>query len=228
LSLNQIDKALPDFDQALALNRLNEQARAARGLALLMKGNTAEGLPDIDAVLEKDPANRVALIGRGLAMITSGQLDRAIVALNQVVGKSKDDMVARLLRARVFLARGDTRSAMSDVNSILDVRPGDAQALALRGMTWSAMREYSKALDDLNQAIAKQETVENYLARAKVYEAKNDIDNASADLRRATQFAPKNVFETLAQAQAKQKIQQLSKRVPCGSMGQAQNSGTCL
>jgi tetratricopeptide (TPR) repeat protein len=114
------------------------------------------------------------------------------------------------------------------VNSILGVRPGDAQALALRGMAWSAMREYSKALEDLNQAIAKQETVENYLARAKVYEARNDVGNAAADLRRATQFAPKNFFETVAQAQAKQKIQQLSKRVPCSSMGLAQNGGACL
>ena len=172
--------------------------------------------------------NRVALLGRGLAMIISGQLDRAIVALNQVVGKSTDDTVARLLRARVFLTRGDTKSAMSDVNAILGVRPGDAQALALRGMVWSAMREYSKALEDLDQAIARQETVENYLAPARVYEAKNDIEKASADFRRATEFPPKNVFETLAQTQAKQKIQQLSKRVPCGSMGRTEAGGACL
>ena len=136
-------------------------------------------------------------------MITSGQFDRAIVALNQVVGKSADDMVARLLRARVFLARGDTSSAMSDVNSILGVRPGDAQALALRGMAWSAMREYSKALEDLNQAIAKQETVENYLARAKVYEARNDVGNAAADLRRAC-LAAQQVGDGRAQHEGEQ------------------------
>ena len=95
-------------------------------------------------------------------------------------------------------------------------------------MVWSAMREYSKALQDLDQAITRQETVENYLARAKVNEARNDIEKASADFRRATEFAPKNVFETLAQAQAKQKIQQLSKRVPCGSMGRTEAGGACL
>jgi Uncharacterized enzyme of heme biosynthesis len=161
-------------------------------------------------------------------MITSGQFDRAIVALNQVVGKSADDAVARTLRARAFLAKGDANGAMPDLNSILAVRPGDPQALSLRGIAWSAMRDYSKALDDLNASIAKQEAVENYFARAAVYEAKNDIKNATADFRRATQLAPKSVFDVLAQANAKQKIQQLSKRLPCGSAGQTQNGGTCL
>jgi hypothetical protein len=73
-------------------------------------------------------------------------------------------------------------------------------------------------------AIDKQKTIENHLARAKVYEAQNDSPRATADYRRATELAPRNVFDSLAQANAKQKIQQLSKKVACGSRG----SGTCL
>ena len=42
LAMNDPNKSLVDFDQALALNQRNEQARAARGLALLMKGSSAE------------------------------------------------------------------------------------------------------------------------------------------------------------------------------------------
>jgi len=80
-------------------------------------------------------------------------------------------------------------------------------------------------LKDLNEAIERQETIESIYARAGVYEAQNDSQKASADYRRATELAPRSVFETLAQANAKQKVQQLSKRVPCGSMA---SSGTCL
>ena len=77
-------------------------------------------------------------------------------------------------------------------------------------------------------AIEKQETVENLAARAAVFEAQNDVDKASADLRRATQLAPRNVFEAAAQSAARQKLQQLAKRIPCGSVGSAKGDGTCL
>ena len=191
----------------------------------MLKGNSAEGLADINAVLERNPSNQIAVVGRGIALITSGQFDRAIVALNQVVGKAADDSVARTLRARAYLGKGDVSGAMADLDLILKARPGDAQALTLRGSVWSAMREYPKALKDLNEAIAHQETIENYYARARVYEAQNDSQQATADYRRATELAQRSVFESLAQANAKQKVQQLSKRVPCGSMA---GGGTCL
>ena len=61
--------------------------------------------------------------------------------------------------------------------------------------------------------------------RAQVYEAQNDAEKAAADYRRASELAPRSVFETNAQTNAKKKAQQLSKRVPCGDMA---GSGTCL
>jgi tetratricopeptide (TPR) repeat protein len=130
--------------------------------------------------------------------------------------------------ARAFLAKGDAAGAMPDLDSILAVRSGDVQALTVRGIAWSSMREYSKALDDLNQAIEKQETIENHVARGAVHEAQNNINKAAADFRRAAQLAPKTVFEAAAQNNAKKKAEQLSKRVPCGSGGQGKSSDTCL
>jgi tetratricopeptide (TPR) repeat protein len=223
MGLTQTDKALVDFDQALVLNPSNDVARAARGLALLLKGNNAEGLVDIKNALDRNPANETAELGQGFAMLVSGQYDRSIVALNQLIGKNAAlDPFARLLRARAYLAKKDTASAMTDLNQVLVARPNDADALRLRGITYSTMREFDKALDDLNKANALRETVEGYVARAGVYEAQNKVDLATNDYRRATQLKALNVFEGLAQAQSKQKVEQLSKRIPCTK------DGTCL
>jgi len=115
--------------------------------------------------------------------------------------------------------------AMSDLNYVLNLRPGFPDALALRGIAWSAMLDYSKARDDLDRAIVQKETVESYFARAKVHEALNNPKKATDDFRRATQLTPTSVFDVLAQAESKRKIQELSKRLPCGDSGQA---GTCL
>ena len=57
--------------------------------------------------------------------------------------------------------------------------------------------------------------MEGYFARATIYEAQNQVDMATRDYRRATELTAKNVFDILAQAQSKKKVEQLSKRVPC-------------
>jgi tetratricopeptide (TPR) repeat protein len=229
LSLRQLDKSLVDFDQALVLNPLNDPARAARGLALLMKGSNAEGLVDIKNVLDRNPNNRLAQVGQGLAMLVSGQYDRSIVALNQLVGTTVAlDSFARLLRARAYLGRKDIDSAMADLNAVLGKQPDNADGLLLRGIAWSTKHDYTRALDDLSGAIAHHETVEGYFARAQAYEAQNNPAKATKDYERATELAPKSVFDVAAQNQSKQKIKLLSKRLPCGGTVRVDADATCL
>jgi tetratricopeptide (TPR) repeat protein len=94
-----------------------------------------------------------------------------------------------------------------------------------RSLIWLAMNDLPKSLDDLNKAIARHETVENYFVRAKIYEAQNKFDKAADDYRHATQLPAATVFDLLAQNEARQKAQQLTKKVPCGN---SSGTGTCL
>ena len=52
------------------------------------------------------------------------------------------------------------------------------------------------------------------------------LDRAVADFRKATELSPKSVFDFLAQASAKKRIEQLGKRLPCGPG--SSSSDTCL
>jgi Tfp pilus assembly protein PilF len=80
-----------------------------------------------------------------------------------------------------------------------------------------------------SHAVAKHETVENYIARGRAYEASNDAARAASDFRHALQLAPQGIFNVAAQAAFKQKVEQLSKRVPCGSSGgSSDGKDTCL
>ena len=223
-----LDKALVDFDRALGLNAANDGARAARGLTLLLKGNSAEGLVDVRTALDRNPNNYIAQIGQGLAMLLSGQTDRALLALNQVVGKNTTyDGLARTFRARALIEKKDTAGALGDLNIALGQRPNDPDALLLRSLVWLSMRDFDKSLDDLNKAITQRETVENHYVRAKIYEAQNKFDKASDDYRRATQLPAATVFDLLAQAEARQKTQQLTKKIPCGNSSSG-TEGSCL
>jgi len=62
------------------------------------------------------------------------------------------------------------------------------------------------------------------MARARAYEGRNDPARAAADYRHAASLAPRGVFDTIAQAQAREKVKQLSKKVPCGGGAES----TCL
>lgn len=228
MALSQYDKALVDFDQTLLLNPADDVARAARGLTLLLKGNNAEGMVDIKNALDRSPNSLIAEMGQGLAMLVSGQNDRALLALNRIVGKDTFyESLARVLRARALLAKNDPAGALVDVNVALGKLPNQPDALQLRSLVWSAMHSYDNALEDINKVIAQRETVEAYLTRAKVYESQNKFDKATDDYRRATQLPPNTIFDLLAQVAAKQKTQQLSKKVPCGNSSHAPE-GTCL
>lgn len=228
VALHQYDKALVDFDQALTLSPTNDGARAERGLTLLLKGDNAEGMVDIKNVLDRNPSNQIAALGQGLAMLVSGQTDRALLALNQVVGKNSDyENLARILRARALLIKKDTAGALADVNIAISARPDDPVALLTRSLIWLATHDLNKSLDDLDKAIARHEAVENYFVRAKIYEAQNKFDKATDDYRRVTQLPAVTVFDVLAQAEARQKVQQLSKKVPCGNSASS-TAGTCL
>jgi tetratricopeptide (TPR) repeat protein len=96
-----------------------------------------------------------------------------------------------------------------------------------RRLAWLNENNYDRALDDLNRAIEGGASIASYSARASVYEAEGEGELALADLRKAAELKPKTVFDALSQAAAKQRAQQLGKRLPCGSAGAGMN-GSCL
>jgi regulator of sirC expression with transglutaminase-like and TPR domain len=145
-----------------------------------------------------------------------------------VIPKMADDHAARVLRARAYLGKNDTSDAMTDLNYVLTFTPENAEALTLRGEVRSSLHNYGPALTDLNLALDKQETVEGYFARGKIYEQQGDVPHATSDFRRSTELKPKGVFDLLAQADAKKRIQQMTKRLPCGNSSRAENDGACL
>ena len=89
--------------------------------------------------------------------------------------------------------------------------------------------DYTRALNDLNRAIEIDGAkIANYAARASVYEAQGKLDLAINDLRKAAELKPKTIFDTLPQAGAKQRAEQLAKRTPCGPAGRSNAGEACL
>jgi tetratricopeptide (TPR) repeat protein len=97
-------------------------------------------------------------------------------------------------------------------------------------VAWTKKREYSRALADLDKAISLEgvSKIEAHAARAGVYEAQGKAELAIAELRKATEVTPRNVFDGLTQANIKKRIEELGKRNPCGGAGRGTGGDTCL
>jgi tetratricopeptide (TPR) repeat protein len=95
----------------------------------------------------------------------------------------------------------------------------DSPDKVMAGCT-AVIEQHARKDEDLDQA-----NVESYYVRASVYQAQGKSDRAIADLRKAVEFAPTNPFEILAQANARKRIDQLTKNIPCSMPGEG---GSCL
>ena len=161
-------------------------------------------------------------------MLATGQTERAIAAFDQVIARGgAGDQYSYLFRGRAQMAKGDIDAAMIDFDRALAISPSSTDALLARGMAWTRKRNFESALKDLDQALSKDERVESYLARGRVYEEQGNAERAMADFRRATELPPKNVFDVIAQVDAKKRMDEINKRVPCGT-ARANGTDTCL
>jgi tetratricopeptide (TPR) repeat protein len=125
-----------------------------------------------------------------------------------------------------LMLKGEIDRAIVDLDRALKLKSDYGDALTVRGAAFLRKKEYARALEDLDRAVAlDQSGLESYLVRAQVHEAQGKTDLAIADLRKASQFPPRTAFELLAQAEAKRRIERLTKATPCPSTGDA---GTCL
>jgi Tfp pilus assembly protein PilF len=154
--------------------------------------------------------------------------ERAIVLFNEVIARVPESALGYELRGRAFLHKADLDRAREDLDQSLRLRPDEGHALAARAVTLLKMHDQTAALADVDRGITQEPGVEGYSVRAEIYEARGENDRAIADLRKATEVRPKSIFDFLAQVDAKKHMDDLAKRIPCGTSGRGGVGDSCL
>src|SRR5262249_40678896 len=191
------------------------------------KGRPIEAAGDFDRALEGNPSNAMAWAARGAALLLSGQLDRGIAALDRSIAGGSDP-VAYSLRGRALVAKGQVERGIADFDQALKLNPHLSDALVGRALAWTEKGSYERALADIDDALTARENIEGLYVRAQIYERQGKTDRAMADLKKAIDLAASNAFEVVAQANARKRLEQLAKLIPCGNISQAGDPGTCL
>ena len=142
LKIGQDDKAIADFDHALALNPSLSTVYNDRAIAFRRKGDFNSALADYNEAIRLKPRVHNFYLNRGLAYATNRQYEEAIADYKLALYYSPNSVPAfvalgdaHLQQGRESEALADYRQAMRRKGDLLKVYPSVSTKLAALGVT---------------------------------------------------------------------------------------------
>jgi tetratricopeptide (TPR) repeat protein len=168
LKLRELDRAIRDFDQAVALDPRNGAALKHRARAQTQAHHD----------------NAVALYG-------VRQYDRAIRDLDRAINFSPDHASSFNLRGLCYAALGETRRAIQDFDQAVQLDGNLAEAFVNRGNIFQSADKWERALADYSEAARlKPQDAYSLYSRGLVMRALGREAEAAVDIARAKEIEP--------------------------------------
>jgi lipoprotein NlpI len=190
----ELDKALADFNQAIALDPQDSYALTSRAFIWMQKGDDAKAAADLDALANRDPSDP-DLFGRGLAFFRGGRFAAAEKDFAAAVKKSPTQIKAIWLY--LAQAHGGVPSASADLGK-------NAAPFEGKGWPQPVIHLYTGKLDETQLFAAAQDPDEkkkrdqeceaNYYVAQKRLLAGNK-DGARELLKKASADCPRDFIE---------------------------------
>jgi len=159
------DRAITDFDRALALDQSSAWALLGRGDAYTWKKQTEDAAKDYARALEADPMFDIAqqrLIALHTAtakkQVAARQWRQALATLDPLLRPDESPSwifhkrEAHLLRSQVYAQTDKSQQAVDDLTTVLRVDPANRQALLLRAKLYERLRQGLSAKSDFERA----------------------------------------------------------------------------
>jgi tetratricopeptide (TPR) repeat protein len=185
-SQGDLEGALSDYDQAIALDPQNAQAFYRRAVARQTKGDWDGALADYNALLVIKPDDANAFSNRGFVRQTRGDLDGALADYTEALAHDPKIAVAYYNIGLIKVRRGDVDGGIEAYNRALDINPSLTRAYYNRGKAKSAEGNLEGAIADYTQALNLDPGIATaYLERGVARQGKGDFDGALGDYSQA-------------------------------------------
>ena len=147
------DRAIANYDQALALNPKYEDALVNRGVAHEKKGALDRAIADYDEAIKLEPKDAVAYNNRGNALLKKGDYDRAIADYDRAIKLDGKYVAAYFSRAIANEGKKRFDDAIADYGQVTKLQPQNAAAWNSRCWTRAIIGRLQEALGDCNEAL---------------------------------------------------------------------------
>ncbi|HEX6962837.1 MAG TPA: tetratricopeptide repeat protein [Lacipirellula sp.] len=213
------EKALQDFDEAIALEPEEDEHRLARADFNRQRGKLDEALQDIEELLKQDEENAGALLVKAQILREQEKLDEAIAVLDKATEIAPSAPGPYQERGEIYRIQGEAEKAIDQFNRVLQLQPGFMLTLIHRAEAYIAEEEYEEALVDIEAILKENPTLA--VAHALRAQALANLDRlpeaieAMEKLADATpeqpEFRMQLAFYYLYNKQAREAIQQYGK-----------------
>lgn len=186
-----LDGALGDFDEAIALNPAKATAYFNRGFLFNSLGKFEAAIHDFSEAIELLPDYDEAYFQRGNSYRQRGEFQRAVQDYSQAIRINPYCIKAYYKRADSRAELGDHPGALTDYSQVILRLPKDANAYCQRGIFLSQSGELEKAIEDFTSAIEHNPRLADaYFHRGYCLAQMGEAEKASKDFSEALLHDP--------------------------------------
>jgi tetratricopeptide (TPR) repeat protein len=154
LNLFDLDSAVKDFNQAVALYPSYADTFEARGRFYNIAGNATAALADFNIAISLDPNNPSLYNSRGIYWFGLGKLSSATEDFSLAIKFDPKHPSAYANRALSKLKMKKLGEALADADKSLELNPNDADHIETRGQILDAMGDTQKAILHFKRALS--------------------------------------------------------------------------
>ena len=187
----ELEAALKDYNQCIALNSRNAKCYSGRGNVYSDLGRYDEALRNYDIALKLKPDLADGYNGRGSVFGYKGQVDAAIRDFGRAIDLAPEFVQAYYNRANAYDAKGDLDAAIESYDRVISLRADHAKAYNSRGSVYDRKGEIDAAINNYDRAIGlSPDFAEAYNNRCSALDVKGQVDAAIKDCDKAIGLRP--------------------------------------
>jgi tetratricopeptide (TPR) repeat protein len=147
------DRAMEDFNQALARKPNHAPAFGNRGNCWYEKGDYDKALADFTSALRIDPAHLATLGHRGRPWMKKGNPTLALIDLNEGIRLAPNQAFFYQIRSAARRMNKDLDGAIADADEAIRLQPKLGEAYHSRSLALYQKGNRARALQDIEEAI---------------------------------------------------------------------------
>ena len=140
----EYDKALADFDKAIALGLENATVYGNRGMAYNGKGDYDRAMADFTKAIALDPKNATAYESRGTSYDSKGDYDKAIADFDQAIALDHN-AIAFMMRGSAYGKKGVKDKAIADFEKAVELGLQGSLTDEVRTLVVFLKKDFDKA-----------------------------------------------------------------------------------
>jgi tetratricopeptide (TPR) repeat protein len=149
----EYQKAIEEYNQAIALDPNYTDAYNNRGLAYTNLGLTQQAIADYSKAIELNPNYALAYYNRGVIYGNMGQYYEAIADYDQAIALDPNYTDAYYNRGINYASLGQYHEAIADYTEVINLDANYTDAYNNRGVAYYNLGQYYEAIADYNKVI---------------------------------------------------------------------------